>query len=62
MKLNDYNLKHTKGTCPFCNTSESVVYDEFHGETFCEQCGYVLQNSTRKSIVELSEEAKNKIK
>lgn len=56
MKLNDFykNLKHTGRVCPFCKNSESVLFDTFHGETFCAKCGLVLQNSTRKSVVELS--------
>lgn len=55
MKLNDFykNLKHTKRKCPFCKNSESVLFDEFHGETFCAKCGLVLHNSTRKSVVEI---------
>ena len=44
MKLNDFykNMKHTGGTCPSCKNSESVLFDEFHGETFCAKCGLVL--------------------
>ena len=50
MKLNDLkNMKHTGGTCPSCKNSESVLYDTFHGETFCAKCGFVMYNSTRKT-------------
>lgn len=54
MKLNDFykNMKHTGGTCPSCKNSESVLYDTFHGETFCAKCGLVMHNTTRNSIVE----------
>lgn len=62
MKLNDYNLKHTGGNCPSCKTQSSVLYDELHGETFCGKCGLVLHSPTRKSIVELIEEAEKKNK
>ncbi|MBQ6344994.1 MAG: TFIIB-type zinc ribbon-containing protein [Methanobrevibacter sp.] len=54
MKLNDFkNYKHTGGTCPSCNTQSVVLYDEFHGETFCPKCGLVLSSPARKSVVEL---------
>ena len=54
MKLNDFykNMKHTGGTCPYCKNSESVLYDEFHGETFCAKCGFILHYSARNSDVE----------
>ena len=60
MKLNDKNLKHTGGDCPSCNSQGQVLYDEFHGETFCAKCGLVLHTPTRKSMVELIEEAEKR--
>lgn len=62
MKLNDFykNMKHTGGSCPFCKNSGSVLFDEFHGETFCAKCGFVF-NSTRKSVVEINQRKLKKI-
>jgi len=60
MKLNETLFKHADGTCPSCNNSESVLFDEFHGETYCSQCGLVLHSTARNSIVEIMREAKEK--
>jgi len=60
MKLNETQMKHADSYCPICKTSEHTLYDEFHGESYCCTCGLVLQDSARKSIVELIEEAKKR--
>ena len=58
MKLNDFkNMKHTDGYCPICKNQSEILYDEFHGETFCCKCGYVLSNPARYSVVEIIEKA-----
>ena len=63
MKLNDFkNMKHTQGDCPCCYSQRSVLFDEFHGETFCAKCGLVLHSTTRNSVVEFIEEASKKSK
>ena len=56
-------MKHAERYCPFCKTSDYTLLDQFHGETFCEKCGFVFQgHNNRKSIVEFEEKAKMKEK
>jgi transcription initiation factor TFIIIB Brf1 subunit/transcription initiation factor TFIIB len=62
MKLNETHYKHAGGTCPYCKNSEQLLFDEFHGETYCTQCGLVLHSSARNSIVEIIREAEEKEK
>ena len=62
MKLNETNFKHTGGNCPFCK-SEQILFDEFHGETYCTECGLIIHTVyARKSIVELIRESQKKEK
>ena len=54
MKLNDFkNMKHTDGYCPICKNQSEILYDEFHGETFCCKCGYVLRFEVNVFIVNI---------
>ena len=37
------NCKHVSDyECPFCEETEEIIYDEFHGQIVCLSCGLVL--------------------
>ena len=44
------NYPHTRVTCPECKTPNRVVYDSFHDETYCLDCGRVILDNTLVSI------------
>lgn len=60
MKINKYNFKHADEYCHICKTSEWSLFDEHRGEVYCAKCGLVLRSPTRKSVVEILEEARRK--
>lgn len=57
----EYNYPHTQIECPECK-QQDAVYDSFHDETYCTQCGTVLITNTlpRITITEAQEEKKVK--
>ena len=57
-----YNYKHPGVTCPKCRTPEHVVYDHFHGETFCTQCGLVIKDNRLPRITLILQKEKQKEK
>jgi hypothetical protein len=57
----EYNNKHINVICPECKSNQILV-DDFHKETYCTQCGLVLQDTTIFKVTRLimAEEAKNR--
>lgn len=57
---NEYNNKHINIICPECK-SEDILIDDFHQETYCTQCGLVLQDNTifKVTLIIEAEEKKN---
>ena len=50
----EYNYKHIETTCPECHNNDILV-DSFHQETYCTQCGLVLQDTSITSYVQIIE-------
>ena len=42
---NEYNYRHVQTNCPECK-SDNIIVDPFHQETYCTQCGLILQDNT----------------
>lgn len=56
-------MKHADTYCHICKTSEYTLFDEFHGEIFCTNCGSVVHETyTHKSTVKQITETKIKEK
>ena len=50
-----------KTTCPECK-SEHILHDTFHNETFCNNCGLILQDNSLSLITDLMQAEKEKEK
>ena len=57
----EYNNKHINIICPECK-SDNILKDDFHQETYCTNCGLVLQDTTIFKITRAieAEERKNR--
>ena len=46
MSLKKENCKHaTDWECPFCEETEEIIIDVYHGEIFCWKCGLILSKN-----------------
>ena len=53
------NYTHIKTNCPECKTNQ-IYYDSRHDETFCNNCGLILQDNTLTLITSVIGEEKKK--
>ena len=54
------NYKHIQTVCPECKNTETIYYDSFHDETFCNKCGRILKDNSIFLITTALQEDHNK--
>ena len=59
MKHHDYTYIDT--VCPECKNNK-ILRDNHRQETYCTQCGYIIQDNTLKLITQAIQEDTYKIK
>lgn len=57
-----HKMQHTRTPCPQCKTNTHTVYDNWHGETFCTQCGYIIHDNRIITQVDLIQQQEYRIK
>lgn len=54
MQIQEYNHKRIQVSCPDCKQNPCII-DSHRQETYCPQCGLILQDNTLPSIMAIIE-------
>ena len=57
--MKEYNFKHTTIVCPECKNT-NILIDDYHQETYCTQCGLIINDNTIFQITSILEQEEEK--